>query len=383
MENLIYMDNAATTRMDNRVREAMMPYFSKKYSNPSGIYDFAKENRRAIEESKEKIAKLINAEPEEIYFTSGGTEADNWAINGIFEQTDKRHMITSSIEHHAILRTCEHLEHENYKIDYIIPDEWGQITPDRIQKCIGKDTALVSVMTANNEIGTIQPVEEIGNICHKNNIIFHTDAVQAYGHIPIDVNKMNIDLMSVSGHKFGGPKGIGFLYVSKNIDIEPYMRGGSQEKGKRAGTYNVPGIVGLGEAALIAGNAMDERIRYETELRDRMISNILRNVPYTRLNGHYSRRLPGNANFGFQFIDGETLLVMLDEKGICASTGSACSAESANPSHVLMAIGLPEEIAYGSVRFSLSYENTYEEVDYVCRIVKESVELLRKYSNKI
>lgn len=383
MEKIIYMDNAATTRTDSEVRREMMPFFSERYSNPSGVYRFAQENKKELERNREKISKIIHASAEEIYFTSGGTESDNWAIKGIAEAYSfkGRHIITSRVEHHAVLHTCRYLEDNGYEVSYVDVDEYGVVKIPHLKKLIRPDTILISIMTANNEVGSIQPIEQIGKIARENHICFHTDAVQAFGHIPIDVKAMNIDLLSASGHKFCGPKGVGFLYVNKEHGIDSFLHGGAQENKKRAGTYNVPGIVGMGKAAELAGEHMKERMLIEQQMRDYMISKILSRVPYTRLNGAVKNRLPNNMNFSFQFINGESLLFMLDELGICASAGSACTAGLPEPSHVLMAMGLPEEIAFASLRLTISHETTKEDADYVIHAIIQSVETLRKYSD--
>lgn len=382
MEKIIYMDNAATTRTDSEVRKEMMPFFSERYSNPSGIYHFAKESKREIEKNREKIASVIQALPEEIYFTSGGTESDNWALKGIAEShaSKGRHIITSKIEHHAVLHTCNYLERNGYDISYVDVDEYGMIKLSQLKKLIRPDTILISIMAANNEVGTIQPIEQIGRIAKEHGIHFHTDAVQAFGHIPLDVRKMNIDLLSGSGHKFCGPKGVGFLYVRKECGPDVFMHGGAQENKKRAGTYNVPGIVGMGKAAELAEQHMEERMLRESAMRDYMIAKILSRIPFTRLNGSVEQRLPNNMNFSFQFINAETLLFMLDELGICASAGSACNSQSVEPSHVLVAMGLPDEIAYGSLRLTISHETTKEDADFVIEAIVRSVETLRQYS---
>ncbi len=380
---MIYLDNAATTMTDPAVVEAMLPYFSNNYGNPSGIYSFAAENKEAVNESRKNIARLIGAKPEEIYFTAGGTEADNWALKATFDFLQKKgkHIITSKIEHHAVLHTCEYLEkYRGAQVTYIDVDENGVIDLDQLRAAIRPETILISVMFANNEIGTIQPVKEIGSIARENGIFFHTDAVQAFGQIPINVDEMNIDMLSSSAHKAGGPKGIGFLYIRKGVKIKSFIHGGAQERNRRAGTENVPGIVGYGTAARIAADTLEERMAKETELRDYLIKRIQNEIPHAKLNGHPENRLPNNVNFCFEFIEGESLLMMLEMKGICASSGSACTSGSLDPSHVLLAIGLPHEIAHGSLRLSLSANLTKEDMDYTVDNLKEIIEKLRSMS---
>lgn len=382
MEKIIYLDNAATTKVRQEVVDAMLPYFTEQYGNPSSVYKFAGESKKAVDNARDIIAKSLNTNSQDIYFTAGGSESDNWALKATAEayRSKGKHIITSKIEHHAILHTCNYLEQEGYEITYIDVDENGIVKLDELEKAIREDTILISIMFANNEIGTIQPIKEIGEIAHKYNVIFHTDAVQAYGHIPIDVEDMNIDMLSASGHKLNGPKGIGFLYIRKGLKLKSFVHGGAQERRRRAGTENVTGIVGFGKAVEIAMNNMQERIDKEIALRDRLIEKVLKRVPYTRLNGDRIKRLPNNVNFSFQFIEGESLLIMLDMKGICASSGSACTSGSLDPSHVLLAIGLPHEIAHGSLRLTLSEENTEEEIDYVVDAIAEIVERLRSMS---
>lgn len=378
----IYLDNAATTKVDKEVVDVMLPYFSEIYGNPSSIYSFAGKATKAVADARSQIAASIGANQSEIYFTGGGSESDNWALKAIAESyKDKgKHIITSKIEHHAILHTCEWLEKQGFEITYLDTDEDGIVHPETLESAIREDTILVSVMFANNEIGTIEPVKELGSIAHKHGALFHTDAVQAFGHVPIDVNEMNIDLLSASGHKFNGPKGIGLLYIRKGIKIKSFIHGGAQERSLRAGTHNVPGIVGMAKACEIAHNKMQERIEYETNLRDYLIERVLKEVPYARLNGARDTRLPNNVNFCFRFIEGESLLILLDQAGICGSSGSACTSGSLDPSHVLLAIGLPHEIAHGSLRLTLSDETTKEDIDYTIEKVKEIVERLRKMS---
>lgn len=379
---MIYLDNAATTKVNKKVLESMMPYFSEIYCNPSAAYSFATKGRIAIEEARNYAAKLIGASDMEIYFTSGGSESDNWAIKAVAESfSDKgKHIITTKIEHHAVLHTCEYLERHGFDITYLNVDSDGKVRLDELKKSIREDTILISVMTANNEIGTIQPVAEIGKIAHEKGILFHTDAVQAYGHIPINVDEMNIDLLSASGHKFNGPKGVGIMYIRKGVKIRSFIHGGSQERGRRAGTYNVPGIAGLGTTAKLAMENMAKRAEKEKELRDYFIDRISAEIPYTVLNGHREDRLPNNINFCFRFVEGESVLIMLDQAGICASSGSACTSGAIDPSHVLRAIGLSDEMAHESLRLTLSYENTKEEIDTVVGELKRIVERLRGMS---
>ena len=382
MSKLIYLDNAATTQVYPEVLQEMLPYFSEVYSNPSAIYSFASESKKAVDKARTSVAELINAKTDEIYFTGGGSESDNWALKATADAyaSKGKHIITSTIEHHAILHTCAYLEKKGFEITYVNVDENGKVKLDELEAAIRPDTILISIMTANNEIGTIQPVREIGRIAHEHGVLFHTDAVQAFGHIPIDVDEMNIDMLSASGHKINGPKGIGFLYIRKGVKIRSFVHGGAQERKRRAGTENVPGIVGFGKAVELAVASMDDRIRKETELRDYAIARIEKEIPYCRLNGDRTRRLPNNINFSFRFVEGESLLIMLDMKGICASSGSACTSGSLDPSHVLLAIGLPHEIAHGSLRMTLSAETTKEEIDYTIDNLKEIVAHLRSMS---
>ncbi len=379
---LIYLDNAATTRTAPEVVEAMLPYFSENYGNPSSIYDFASKNKIAVDEQRERIAAALGAKPTEIYFTSGGTESDNWALKATAEAyRDKgKHIITSKIEHHAVLHTGQYLEKQGFEVTYLDVDEDGKIDPAELEAAIRPDTTLISIMYANNEIGTIEPVEEIGAIAHEHGVLFHTDAVQAFGKVPIDVDACNIDMLSASGHKFNGPKGIGFLYIRKGLKTKAFMHGGAQERKRRAGTENVPGIIGMGVATQRALDTMEESAAYERKIRDHLIDRILNEIDYCRLNGHRSDRLPNNVNISFQFIEGESMLIMLDGKGICASSGSACTSGSLDPSHVLLAIGLPHEIAHGSLRLTLSEETTMEDADYVVDSLKEIIPYLRSMS---
>ncbi|NLK99755.1 MAG: cysteine desulfurase NifS [Clostridiales bacterium] len=382
MEKKIYLDNAATTKTKPEVVEAMLPYFSELYGNPSSVYEFASQNKKALDESRRTIANAIGAESTEIYFTGGGTEADNWALIATAEAYENKgkHIITSKIEHHAVLHTCEYLQKRGYEVTYVDVDENGVVKLDQLEKAIRPTTVLISIMFANNEIGTIQPIKEIGAIAKKHKVLFHTDAVQAFGQLNIDVDDLGIDMLSASAHKLNGPKGIGFLYIRQGIKIRSLIHGGAQERGRRAGTENVPYAVGFGKAVELAMNSMEERIKKETELRDYLIKRVLSEIPYTRLNGHRTKRLPNNANFSFQFIEGESLLIMLDMNNICASSGSACTSGSLDPSHVLLSIGLPHEIAHGSLRLTLSEENTIEEIDYTIDKIKETVEKLRNMS---
>lgn len=382
MGKLIYMDHAATTAVRPEVLDAMLPYFTEKYGNPSSVYTFASRNKDVINVSRDIIADSIGAKSEEIFFTGGGSESDNWALKAAAEAFSEkgRHIITTKIEHHAILHTCQYLEKQGFDVTYLDVDEKGMVDTGRLEASIRPDTILISVMTANNEIGTIEPVSRIGAIAHEHGILFHTDAVQAYGQIPLDVNAMNIDMLSCSGHKLNGPKGVGFLYVRSGVKIGSFIHGGQQERGRRAGTENVPGIVGMGKAAELAVLSMNERMGRETEIRDHMIRRIMAEIPYSRLNGHESERLPNNINISFQFVEGETILIMLDMAGICASAGSACTSGSVDPSHVLTAIGLPKEISHGAVRLTLGYENTMKEGDFVVDNLKRIVENLRNMS---
>lgn len=378
----IYLDNAATTAVKPEVLEAMKPYFCENYGNPNSVYTFAQVSKRAVEEAREAIAGLIGAKANEIYFTAGGSESDNWAIKECAQAlaSKGRHMITTKIEHHAVLHTFEYLEKHGYEVTYLDVDGDGLISLEQLEQAIRPDTILISIMFANNEIGTVEPIREIGEIAKKHGVLFHTDAVQAFGHMPIDVNEMNIDLLSASAHKFHGPKGIGFFYMRNSVKLGSYIHGGAQERARRAGTSNVPGIIGMGIATQIAVAGMQKRAAEIATVRDHMIERVLEEIPYTRLNGHRKLRLANNANFCFRFVEGESLLMMLDQKGICASSGSACTSGSLDPSHVLLAIGLPHEIAHGSVRLTLSEETTLEDADYVVDSLKAIVERLRSMS---
>jgi len=379
---LIYLDNAATTAMNPKVLEAMMPFLTEKYGNASSIHGFGADCNIACDNSRAEIAKAINATEGEIYFTSGGTESDNWAIRSAAyaRQSKGKHIITSNIEHHAVWHTCMQLAKEGFEVTYLEVDENGIVSIDDLRKAIRPDTILITIMYANNEIGTIQPIREIGKIARENDILFHTDAVQAFCHIPIDVIADNIDLLSASAHKIHGPKGVGMLYIRKKVKMPAFMHGGAQERGRRAGTLNVPGIVGFGKATELAQKGMAESSRSVSNLRDYLIDRLLKEVPYSRLNGDRVRRLPGNANISFRFVEGESLLMLVDSGGVCVSTGSACASGSLDPSHVLLAIGLPHEIAHGSLRLSLSEDTTKEELDVAIDVIKRSVETLRRMS---
>lgn len=376
---MVYLDNAATTRVTESVFEAMKPYFCEQYANPSAIYTYAGKSMKAINEARQNVAQLIGAQKTEIYFTSGGSEADNWAIKSVAEtcKNKGKHIITSKIEHHAVLHTCEYLERQGYEVTYINTDKDGVVDIDELEANIRPDTILISIMSANNEIGTIQPIEQIGKIAKSHGVLFHTDAVQAYGHIPLDVKKMNIDLLSASGHKFNGPKGAGFLYVRANLNLEPFMHGGAQERRKRAGTLNTPGIVGMGAAAREAKDNLEKNMTYTSELRDYFIEKVLNGIAGSSLNGHISNRLPGNCNFCFENVEGESALLFLDQKGVYAASGSACTTGNVDPSHVLMAIGVDKKLAHSSLRFSLSHETTREELDYAYEALKETIDRLR------
>ena len=378
----IYLDNSATTRLDDEVLKEMKPYLTEEYGNASSIYKLGRNTRNAVETAREKVAKAINAEPEEIYFTSGGTESDNTAIRGIAYNNKKKgnHIITSKIEHPAVLETCKQLEKEGFKVSYIDVDENGIIDLEQLKNSIQDTTILISIMFANNEIGTIQPIKEIGTIARENNIYFHTDSVQAVGSIKIDVKEMNIDSLSMSAHKFYGPKGVGALYIKKGIAFQKFMNGGHQERNKRAGTENVPAIVGMGKAIEIAYSDLEKHTKQIKDLRDYYINQVKDKIPYIKINGDMEKRLPGNSNISFRFIEGEGLLLNLDLKGICASSGSACTSGSLDPSHVLLAIGLPHEIAHGSLRISIGKYNTKEEIDYVVESLVEIVGRLREMS---
>ncbi|HHV28892.1 cysteine desulfurase NifS [Acetivibrio mesophilus] len=379
---IIYLDHAATTPVNPQVLEAMLPYFSDKFGNASSIYSIGRESKKAIEESREKVAKAIGALPREVFFTGSGTEADNWAIKGVaYANRDKgRHIITTAIEHHAVLHACQYLESDGFEVTYLPVDENGLVSPQQVQDAIRPDTILITIMFANNEIGTIQPIGEIGKIAREKGIIFHTDAVQAVGNIPINVVDLNVDLLSLSGHKFYGPKGVGALYIRKGVKITSFMHGGAQERGRRASTENIAGIVGVGKAIELATQNIEENNKKLLELRDRTIEEISKKIPFVKLNGDRYKRLPGNVNFSFEFIEGESLLLMLDMKGIAASSGSACTSGSLDPSHVLLAIGLPHEIAHGSLRITFGTENTHEDIDYLMDVLPMIVDRLREMS---
>lgn len=378
----IYFDNSATTKLDKKVLEEMIPYLTENYGNPSSIYKIGRENRKAVEEAREKVAKALNANPNEIYFTAGGSESDNTAIKGIAYANKEKgnHIITSKIEHPAVLETCKQLEKEGFEVSYIGVDENGILNLEELKNEIKSTTILITIMFANNEIGTIQPIEEIGRIAKENNVLFHTDSVQAVGSVKIDVQKLNIDALSLSAHKFYGPKGIGALYVRKGVKFDKLIRGGHQERNKRAGTENVAGIVGLGKAIELAYEELEEHNRKIKELRDYYVEEVKERIPYIKINGDMEKRLPGNSNISFRFIEGESLLLNLDLKGICASSGSACTSGSLDPSHVLLSIGLPHEIAHGSLRISIGKYNTKEEVDYLLDSLVEIVNRLREMS---
>lgn len=373
------MDNAATTPTAPEVIEAMLPFYEQRYGNPSAGYDLGQTSKQAIEKAREIIAASLGAMPQEIYFTAGGSESDNWALKGVAESQGYRgnHIITSRIEHHAILRTCEYLEQNGYEVTYLDVDEWGTVSPEKVANAIRPDTILISVMTANNEMGTIQPIPQIGNVARHHGVLFHTDAVQAYGQMPIHVDAMKADMLSASAHKFRGPKGVGFLYVRESSRIPPFVHGGGQERKNRAGTENVPGIVGMGKAAELAISTMTERSRYERRMRDYLIREIMRNIPDCQLNGSRFNRLPNNADFCFAGIEGGNLLIMLDEDGICASAGSACSTGEHKPSHVLRAMGISEELCRGAIRLTLNEMVTVEDIDYVVDRLRENIAVLR------
>lgn len=382
MEKLIYMDNAATTAVKPEVLDAMLPYLKEGYGNPSSIYTLGQKAKEAVEEARGKVAKALNADQDEIFFTGGGSESDNWVLKGIADAYKNKgnHIITSKIEHHAILHTAEYLEKHGYEVTYLDVDENGLVDPADLERAITDQTILISIMFANNEIGTIEPIKELAEIAHKHDILFHTDAVQAVGHVPIDVKEMKIDMLSLSGHKIHAPKGIGALYLKKGIRLPNLIHGGAQEKTRRAGTENVPGIVALGKAIELATENIEEKGAKTAKLRDYMIEQIENRIPYARLNGHRTKRLPGNINFSFEFIEGEGILLFLDLAGIAASSGSACTSASLDPSHVLLAIGLPHEIAHGSLRLTIDEETTKEEADYVVDELEKIVQRLRNMS---
>lgn len=381
MEKFVYMDNAATTPVRDDVYEIVMPYYKEQFGNASSVYKFGQQSRKAVEKAREQVAEALGAKPEEIFFTAGGSESDNWALRGTaLSLKDKgKHIITSQIEHHAILHTCEYLQELGYDVTYLPVDQFGLVCPEDVEKAIRPDTILISIMMANNEIGTIEPIKEIGEIAKKHNIVFHTDAVQAVGHVPINVDEMNIDMLSLSGHKLGAPKGIGALYIRKGTKIRPLIYGGAQERKRRAGTENVPAIVGLGYAMETAVKEMDSEVKRLEALRNKLINELL-NIPFTRLNGHPTTRLPGNCNISFAFVEGESVLMLLDAMGICASSGSACTSGSLDPSHVLLATGLKHEEAHGSVRLTLGHQTTEEDVNYVIEKFPPIIERLRSMS---
>lgn len=379
---MIYMDNAATTRLSESAFEAMRPYMMEQYANAAGTYSFAAASSEAIEKARAQVASVIGARSSEIFFTSGGTESDNWALKGavLASPKPKKHIIISAIEHHAILHSAQALERQGVEVTVMPVDADGMVDPAAVEAAIRPETVLISIMAANNEIGTIEPLEAIGEAAHRHGVLFHTDAVQAFGHIPLDVEKMHIDLLSASAHKFHGPKGVGLLYIRKGVKLGVFMDGGAQEKKRRAGTSNVPGIVGMGVAAEQARAQMEAVIASESAVRDHLIERIEKEIPYAKLNGHREKRLPGNVNFCFRFIEGESMLMLLDAEGICASSGSACTSGSLDPSHVLLAIGLPHEIAHGSLRLSLSEETTMADADKVVDSLKIIIPRLRSMS---
>ena len=381
----VYADNAATTRVSKTALDAMMPYFTEVYGNPSSLHTFGQEAKEALENARERIAAHLGCQPREIYFTSGGSEADNQAIISaakLGERKGKKHIISTAFEHHAVLHTLKKLEKQGFEITLLPVHENGVVDVKELEAAIKDETILVTVMTVNNEIGTIQPIAEIGKLCHDKGVLFHTDAVQAVGHVKIDVKEQNIDMLSLSGHKFHATKGIGALYCKKGIRLPNLIEGGAQESGRRAGTENIPGIVGYAKACEIAKANMDNHIETLTKLRTKLIDGILEKIPYTKVNGSLEHRLPGNVNFSFEFIEGEGILLMLDMLGIAASSGSACTSGSLDPSHVLLAIGLPHEIAHGSLRLTLSEENTEEEIDYALSVMREVIPMLQKYTRR-
>nr|WP_300002349.1 cysteine desulfurase NifS [Tissierella sp.] len=382
MREYIYMDNAATTPVKEEVLEEMLPFFTEKYGNPSSIYSVAQNSKVAVEKAREKVAKAIGAKKEEIFFTAGGSEADNWAIKGIAYKNKNKgnHIITSKIEHHAVLHVCEYLEKKGFEVTYLDVDEDGIVDLEQLKSSIKDTTILITIMTANNEIGTIEPIEEIGKIAKEHGVLFHTDAVQAMGSIQMDVKAMNIDLLSMSAHKIYGPKGVGALYIRRGVQLDSLVTGGGQERNKRAGTENVPGIVGMGKAIELAYENLEEHNERLTKLRDRLMEKIEENIEEIKLNGHRTKRLANNVNFSFKYIEGESLLLSLDMVGIAGSSGSACTSGALDPSHVLLAIGLSHEIAHGSLRLSLGDFNTEEEIDYVVKELKTIVQRLRMMS---
>jgi len=383
MAKTIYMDHAATTPVAEAVAQKMLPYFTQSFGNPSSIHHVGRANRAALDTARAQVAKALGAANDEIFFTSGGSEGDNWAIKGVMLRDVNRgkKFITTNIEHHAVLHTGAWLEKHGYEVIYLPVNEYGVVTPEVLEAAMGEgDTALVSIMFANNEIGTIEPIKELAEVAHRHGALFHTDAVQAIGAVAIDVKALDVDMLSLSAHKFYGPKGVGAMYVRKGVYLENLIEGGAQERGKRAGTENIPGIVGLGAAIELATENLEKNAAYLTALRDDMIAQILEKIPHTRLNGHPTDRLPANVNVSIEYIEGESMLILLDQNGICASSGSACTSGSLDPSHVLLAIGLPHEVAHGSLRFSLGIHNTKEEVDQVVELLVKIVERLRAMS---
>lgn len=378
----IYLDNAATTKIDEEVLEIIKPYLMEEYANPSSTYRFAGKTHGKVEDARRSIAEFLGAKSNEVFFTSGGSESDNWAIKGVADAISNKgkHIITTKIEHHAVLHTCEYLEKRGFEVTYLDVDEYGLVDPEAFEGAIRPDTILASIMFANNEIGTIEPIAELGKIAHEHGVIFHTDAVQAFGHIRINVDEMNIDLLSASAHKVNGPKGVGLLYIRNGVKVTNLIHGGAQERGRRAGTTNAAGIIGFGKAVELADKRLEETREYELALRDKLISRVTSEIPFVKFNGHPEKRLSNNTNFCFRFIEGESLLILLDQKGICASSGSACTSGALDPSHVLLAIGLPHEIAHGSIRFTLSRETKEEEIDYTVDALKQIVERLRGMS---
>lgn len=378
----VYLDNAATTALSPRVLEAMLPYFTQYYGNPSSVHAFGREAKQGLDKARDQVAKALNCEPSEVIFTGCGTESDNTVLLGVAQRYgDKgKHIITTNVEHHAILHTCEYLEKQGYSVTYLPVDQDGLVTAEQVAAAIRPDTILVSIMFANNEVGTIMPIQEIGAVCKEKGVLFHTDAVQAVGHIPVDVQAMHIDMLSLSAHKFHGPKGVGALYCRKGIRLPSYIMGGAQEKGRRAGTENVAGIVGLGAAIQLATEQLEENRAKMTALRDRLMTGIQTRISEVKLNGHPTNRLPNNVNFSFKYIEGESILLMLDMNGIAASSGSACTSGSLDPSHVLLALGLPHEIAHGSVRLTLGDETTEEDIDYTIDVLEKTVARLRAMS---
>lgn len=378
----VYLDNAATTKLIPEVMNEMIPYMTEVYGNPSSPHYFGQQSAMGLDKARRQVADAINADPSEIIFMSGGSEADNTAIRGIAERYSKkgRHIITTNVEHHAVLHTCQMLEKQGYEVTYLPVDEYGMVTVDQVRDALRDDTVLVTIMFANNEVGTIMPIPEIGALCRERKVFFHTDAVQAAGHLPIDVKAMNIDMLSMSAHKFHGPKGVGALYLRKGIVLPPLIYGGAQERNRRAGTENVPGIVGMGKAIELACTDLESKMESMRRLRDKLITELPKRIPEIKLNGHPTKRLPNNVNFSIKYIEGESILLMLDLNGIAASSGSACTSGSLDPSHVLLAMGLTHEVAHGSVRMTLCDETTEEDIDYVLEVLPKVAERLRKMS---